>query len=212
MTVIMTTELNAVNTMLSSIGEPPVTVLEGQQNADAAIAQNILLEISREVQSMGWHFNTQDEVTLTPDVNNVINLPANVLRIDVNPKIKRLGTPSSTLPQNDNRDITQRGQVLFDRTNNTTTFTRNVIVSIVYGLSFDQLPEPARRYITVKAARVFQDRMVGSQKHHAFSRGDEMRALSLLKEFEMDTADPTIFDNYDTARIVMRGDAQRGTI
>lgn len=204
-----TTELDAVNTMLSAVGEPPVANLLGQTNADAAIAQNILTEISREVQSMGWHFNTQTEVTFSPDVNGEINLAGDIVRVDVDPRVKRTGV-SNSLVNNDDRDITQRGTRLFDRTNNTFIFSKDVVVSVIYLFDFTELPEAARRYITVRAARIFQDRMVGSQKHHSFAQRDEMRALALLKEFEMDTSDPTIFDNVDTLRIINRGTAQRG--
>jgi hypothetical protein len=112
----------------------------------------------------------------------------------------------------DNRDITQRGTRLFNKTKNTFVFEKNVTVTVIYLLPFVELPEAVRRYVTIKAARVFQDRMVGSQKHHAFTRQDEMRALALMKEFEMDTADYSIFGNYDTLRIVNRGDAQRGIL
>ena len=52
--------------------------------------------------------------------------------------------------------------------------------------------------------------MVGSQAHHAFSREDESRARALLKEFEGETADHSIFDNYDVYRIVNRPDVTRG--
>ncbi len=211
MSVEMTTELNAVNTMLSGIGEPPVTTLDGQTNADAAIAQNILLEINREIQTMGWHFNTQFDVEFQPNTDGEIVLPTNVVRIDIDPRV-RSGTPDMVSNLTDNRDITQRGTKLFNKTKNTFVFEKNVKVTVVYLLEFTELPEAARRYITVKAARVFQDRMVGSQKHHNFTRGDEIRALALMKEFEMDTADYTIFGNYDTLRIVNRGDAQRGIL
>lgn len=211
MSVEMTTELNAVNTILSGIGEPPVTTLDGQTNADAAIAQNILLEINREIQTMGWHFNTQFDVEFQPNTDGEIVLPTNVVRIDIDPRV-RSGTPDMVSNLTDNRDITQRGTKLFNKTKNTFVFEKNVKVTVVYLLEFTELPEAARRYITVKAARVFQDRMVGSQKHHNFTRGDEIRALALMKEFEMDTADYTIFGNYDTLRIVNRGDAQRGIL
>ena len=46
--------------------------------------------------------------------------------------------------------------------------------------------------------------MVGSQAHHAFSREDEVRARASLKEFETDTADNSIFDNYDVMNIIDR--------
>lgn len=211
MSVQMTTELNAVNTMLSAIGEPPVTTLDGQTNADAAIAQNILLEINREVQTMGWHFNTQHDVEFVPDTDKQIVLPTNVVRIDIDPRAR--DTDSDTVQSTvDNRDITQRGTRLFNRSKNTFEFEKKVKVTVIFLLLFTELPEAVRRYITIKAARVFQDRMVGSQKHHAFSRADEIRALALMKEFEMDTSDHTIFENYDIFRIVARGDAQRGLL
>lgn len=194
-----TTELEAVNTMLSAVGEPPIASLDEQKNVDAAMAKNILGEVDREIQTQGWHFNTQWGVTLTPDsTTNFINLGDNVVRVDID---DRASSPA------DSRDIAQRGDRLFNRTDNTYEFSSTVKATVTYLLSWTELPEPALRYITVKAARVFQDRMVGSQAHHAFSREDEVRALSLLKEFEGDTADHSVFDNFDVFRIVNRPDA-----
>ena len=196
MALARTTELEAVNTMLSAVGEPPINFLDGQKNADAAIARNILTEISRDVQMQGWHFNTQINVTLTPGSDTFITLSDNVVRADI--EYWTSGGAS------DNRDITQRGNRLFNKTDNTYAFTKDVKATVVYLLDWDELPEPARRFVTVKAARVFQDRMVGSQAHHAFSQEDEVRARAALKEFETDTADTSIFDNYDVFNIVDR--------
>uniref|UniRef100_UPI0040473467 hypothetical protein n=1 Tax=Shewanella sp. TaxID=50422 RepID=UPI0040473467 len=53
-----TSKLDAVNTMLSSIGEAPVSSLSSGL-IEAEIAETILDTIDREVQSMGWHFNTE---------------------------------------------------------------------------------------------------------------------------------------------------------
>ena len=204
-----TTELEAINTMLSAVGEPPINSLEDQNNMDAAIAQNILTEVSREVQAHGWHFNSQRNVTFSPDDSTkFITLPESVLRIDI-----EYWTSSSGTGITDDRDITQRGSRLFDKKDNTYEFTKDVKASVIYGLDWAELPEPARRYVAVRGARIFQDRMVGSQAHHAFSQEDEVRALALLKEFEGDTADHSIFGSYDIFRIVSRGDTVwRGTV
>ena len=199
-----TTELEAVNTMLSAVGEPPVTSLEGQSNLDAAIAQNILSEVSREIQSAGWHFNTQTKVKLTPDsTTKEIALGDDVVRVDIDHWAST--TKKSTSGSVDKRDITQRGSRLFDRTNNTYEFESQVEATIVYVLDWAEMPEPARRYATVRAARVFQDRMVGSTAHHSFSQQDEIRALALLREFEGDTADRSIFDHMDIYSPISRG-------
>lgn len=195
MAIARTTELQAVNTMLSAVGEPPINFLDGQKNADAAIARNILTEISSEVQTAGWHFNTQLNMELTPDANGFINVAPNVVRVDIEYRTGSLV---------DDRDIAQRGERLFNRTDSTYVFTKAVKATVIYLLEWEELPEPARRYIVVRAARIFQDRMVGSQAHHAFSQEDEVRARSLLREFEMDTGDYSIFGNFDTYNIVAR--------
>jgi hypothetical protein len=59
-----TTELEAVNTMLSAVGSQPVSSLDA--GAEVAIAKNILRETRREVLSRGWSFNYETEVKLTP--------------------------------------------------------------------------------------------------------------------------------------------------
>jgi hypothetical protein len=53
------TELEAVNVLLTTIGEAPVNTLTGNQVTDVTVAKQVLLEISREIQSQGWHFNTE---------------------------------------------------------------------------------------------------------------------------------------------------------
>ena len=204
MSTTRTSELEAVNTILSAVGEPPINSLDGQKNVDAAIARNILNEVSREVQTHGWHFNTHIRVKLSPSIDSHIVLDDSGVRVDINQS-----TDSSF---QEFIDITQRGNKLFDRTNNTYVFKKDIEATVIYLLTWEDLPEPARRFITVRAARIFQDRMVGSQAHHAFSQEDEVRARALLKEFEGETADHSIFGNYDVYRIVARGDVTRGRI
>ena len=53
-----TTQLEAVNTLLHTIGEAPVNSLTGTLPIDATLALNTINEISREVQAAGWHFNS----------------------------------------------------------------------------------------------------------------------------------------------------------
>ena len=128
-----TTELEAVNTMLSAVGEPPIVSLDAQTNLDAAIAQNILGEVSREVQAAGWHFNTQTMVKLTPhSTTKEINLSDSVVRVDIDHWAS--STKMSSSGTVDKRDIAQRGSRLFDRTNNTYEFESQVEATMVYVL------------------------------------------------------------------------------
>ena len=68
--------------LLTTIGEAPVNTLTGNQVTDVTVAKQVLLEISREIQSQGWNFNTEYGVKLTPDNNKNILIPADTARID----------------------------------------------------------------------------------------------------------------------------------
>ena len=188
------TELEAVNTMLVTIGEQPVSSLDNLAGLqDASIARQILSNISRAVQSKGWVFNLDRQVTYTPDTNGEIVLGSNVLRIDTTSKVR-----SST------KDIVERGGKLYDREKNTSVFTDSIKVDRVIVLNFDDLPEAARRYIATRSARVFHDRVVGSGELHRFFQEDEHMAWSELLEYEAEMGDYTIFDDYDVYRIIER--------
>ena len=188
------TELEAVNMMLMTIGEYKVNdLINLAGRSDAAIAKDILTNTSRAVQSKGWTFNTDFNVTMTPDSSGQINIGASILRIDTTSKVR-----SST------EDVIERANKLDDRTNNTHIFTGTVAVDTVTYFSFEDLPEAARRFISVRSARIFHDRVVGSGELHKFFQEDETIAWSELLEYESNIGDYTIFDSYDVYRVVER--------
>ncbi len=198
-----TTQLEAVNTMLSVIGETPTTdsIISANSSADVVMAVQILDEVTKEVEAQGWHFNTEYDVELTPAGDKHIVLDTNVARIDLEPE--------NTNGLDVIMKYTGGEWRLYDKKDKTYEFDNKVKATIVYYLDFIALPQPAQRYITIRAARIFQDRMVGSGNHHTFNTKDEFRALADLKEWEGDTADHSIFDHYDTLRTVNRGNVVR---
>jgi len=199
MAITNTTKLEAVNTMLSAVGSSPVSTLSGQQTADAAVAQNILDEATRDVLSQGWDFNHERKVTMAPNGTNEIVLVNTIARID--------STPGYNLDY----DIVQRGGKLYDRKNHTYAFTESLTCDVIYFMEFDETPEAARRYMMIRAARIFQDRMVGSGNHHTYNMTDEIKALTDLKALESATGDHNIFQNSDVYRIIDRPSALRSS-
>lgn len=182
----LTTKLETVNSMLGHIGETPVNSI-ADTNAlpvSAAMAVTIVDEVSREVQAEGWHFNTEDNVELTPDSQGNIAIPEDIIELDVSDK---------TI------DVVQRGLSLFDRRTNTTTFKDKITVSLIRLLDWDSLPEVARRYITLRASRVFQGRVVGSRELESLIARDEFQARARLMNTDGNTSDRTIFDSPDVA-------------
>ena len=182
----LTTQLEAVNTMLGYIGEAPVNSISNTAElpVSAANAVTILDETSREVQSEGWHFNTTADHVLTP-VNDAITLPSNILQVDHE--------------GGEDIDLVQRGLSLYDRKNRTSTFTSDIKVTIVELLDWDSLPEQARRYIALRATRALQARIVGSRELEALIIRDEFAAKANLESSDNSNSDRTIFNTYDTS-------------
>jgi hypothetical protein len=163
-----TTELEAVNSMLMTIGESPVNSLAVSQVSDVSIAIATLREVTRNFQVEGWEFNTE-VMTLSPDVDGYINIPANALKID--------STDISLV-------YVRRGDKLYDKANNTFVFTSPVELEFVWFLTFEDMPEPARQYITIKASRRFQNRVMGSDAVYYFTKEDEQEAKNTFLEYE----------------------------
>lgn len=186
-----TSALNAINTMLGTIGQAPVSSLDTPGLVDAVIAKSILSEITREVLTEGWHFNTDYEYELAPDVDGFIIPGTNVLRID-------------TTRDYHTYDVVLRGSKLWDKYAKTFVFTQALKFNITWLLDFEDLPETVRRYITVRSSRMFQDRVMGSDTIHAYSQDDENRARASLERSENLTGNPSIFDSEDVYGILNR--------
>ena len=182
----LTSKLEAVNSMLGHIGESPVNSISNTNAlpVSAGTAISALDEISRAVQSDGWQFNTEVNVSLSPAGDGTITLSEDILELD---------------PIDTSIDVVQRGLSLFDRSNNTTVFTKDLKVNQTRLLDWDSLPEPARRYIVLRASRVFQGRIIGSRELEALIARDEYKAYAALMDFDSGSSDRTIFDNYDVA-------------
>lgn len=164
-----TTALEAVNTALSCIGEAPVNSLDTAATSDVALAVRTFNEVNRKVQSEGWDFNTEEDVELAKDDDGNVALPLNTLRAHVD-KTKYAGI-----------DPVVRGNSFYDRKNRTYAFTTNIVAQrLVLMLDFTELPQTAREYITIRAARLFVDRSNGDQAFRSYTLQEEMDARKTL--------------------------------
>tara|TARA_R100000664_G_scaffold1970_1_gene5046 strand:+ start:11 stop:613 length:603 start_codon:yes stop_codon:yes gene_type:complete len=197
-----TTELEAVNIMLAAIGESPVNTLTGTLPVDVKLAQTTLEEVNKEVQTEGWSFNTEINVELTRDGSNHIALASNVLIVDPN------------VHDHPDVDAIQIGLKLYDRKEHTYEFDDDLKCTVVYFRTFDEIPEPAKRYINIKAARIFVDRLVSDEGLRTYTQQDEVRARSILMETDLSNADhnilrgdpalTSVFGTYSPANALIR--------
>jgi len=171
-TTVPVNELEAVNMLLAAVGEAAVSSLETATTVDVTQAKNLLSNINREVQQKGWHFNTEWDVVLSLDSDSRIPLGTTVLSIYSPTKMTtirgREGSP-----------------FLYDLSNNTFTWTTSVNDAVTITLlDFEDIPQTARQYITTKAARIFQEEIIGQVSAEAVNRQEEVEAYADLLDDE----------------------------
>jgi len=178
MTVLATTELEAVNIMLSAIGEAPVATLDEDTIEDVQIALSTLRQVSKEIQSKGWHYNTDYDYPLNvDDITGKIAYPPTASHVDA--------------MDSENCDVVKRGGFLYDRTNRTLVFTGRTTLKcvIVWMFDFEDLPQPLRAYITLKASRRFAEDMLGDEASVKWTERDELDAMAEWKAEDLRQSD-----------------------
>jgi hypothetical protein len=170
--------------------ESPIADLDETQG-DAQLALRLLRQESRAVQAEGWHWNTDENLKLLPDINGEVVLPAR----DPQGRHRR---------ESQIHDLAQRAGKLYARqkaTFNITSLASYVFVDIVQQFAFETLPESARQYIKVRAGRKFLARTVGTQDRVGYEANDEKIARAVLEAEEEANADRSVLDNPDYARL-----------
>ena len=186
------TELQAVNIMLAAIGESAVNSLETATTVEVTQAKKLLSNTNRSLQQKGWHFNTEWDVILTKNSDNRLPLGSSILSVYV----------PGTL-------TTMRGingsMFLYDLDNNTFTFTSNITNAVTITLlEFVDTPQTFRQYVTIRAARIFQEEIIGQVSAETINRQEEAEAYADLLDDETDRAGHNLgysdIDMYNTTK------------
>jgi hypothetical protein len=161
-------KLGMVNQCLLAIGEVPLaegTVLaQLQQGTDGAIARDIVASTLLEVLNRGWFFNTDHDFPFMPDTDDFITFPPNLLRIDAGRTKNR-------------KKVVKRGNRLYNLETQDFKFTEVTYLDAVWVTSYEDLPQQVYQYIALRAARRFQQSVIGSSDLYRFTAQDELDAL-----------------------------------
>jgi len=179
-----TQELPAVNQILASVGQAPVTTLD-QTNPDVAIAYDTLLQVSKEVQAEGWTFNQEFEYEIVTNSNRQYEIPNNMLQIDFSESYKG------------NIDPVRRDGKIYDRYNHTyeigDTAGDEFKVDVVWFFDWVDLPAPIQNYMVAKAATITAQRIIGDPQLIQTLQQREALARANALEYECNQGDYTIF-------------------
>ena len=191
------TELSAVNSILGSIGQSPVTTLgtvttdstnTGQEivntyaNPQIALIHGLLMEVTKDVQNEGWHFNKEDHVKISPDTNGNFLIPTNYLRYDVHGGL-----------YDKNRDVVRKNGKLYDNVLHTDVFTQDMYFDITYLLAFEDVPPAIQRYIIARASVRAATQLVSNADLVKLLQLQEAQTKASALEYDCEQGDHTFF-------------------
>jgi len=178
------TELSAVNSILGSIGQAPITSLiasggvDPLANPEISFVKNILDEVNKDVQSTGWAFNTENKVLKSPDSNGQYIIPSNAIMYDISDG------------QIDRRtDVVKRDGKLFDKVNQTDVFTSDYYIDSIVLLPFTDVPPPIQRYIIARASMKAATQLVSNADLVKLLRVEEQQAKANAMNYETEQGD-----------------------
>ena len=150
--------------------------VESQTNPDVAIALNTLREVSREIQSEGWSFNKEYDYPLTPDSNDEVVIPNNMLQVDLN----------STYTQNMDRDAVNREGKLYDKTAHSFVWTDETLyVDVIWYFDWTSIPTPIQAFIIAKSATIVSSRIIGDPNQYSMLQQKEALAQATALELSL---------------------------
>ena len=196
------TELDAVNQILSSVGQAPVTTLD-LQNPEVAIVLTTLREVNKQVQAEGWNYNVERGYEFTPDsTTKHIAYPTNVLQLDTTKSKHR-----------DDFDPVRRDGKFYDRLKHTYEWDNVIEADVTWLFEFEDVPPAIQLYITARAARLAANKMVGDTTLFQLLQEQELQTRAAALEYDCNQGDYSIFgwrdgenyyNNYQPFHALMR--------
>jgi hypothetical protein len=161
--------------------------VETQTNPDVAIAYNTLTEVTREVQSEGWVYNTERNYDgLQPDASTKkITIPNNVIQADL----------SQDYVNNLGRNVVNRGGVLYDTITHTDVWDTDetLYLDILWEFEYENIPQPIQAYIVARAAAIVSSRVIGDPNQYQMLQQKEAYARAMALEYDCNQGDHSFF-------------------
>ena len=183
-TVDIDTELSAVNAILGSIGQSPISGLDFA-NPEISFIYNLLKEVNQDVQAEGWTFNIEYHIKENVGADNKIIIESDVTRIDNTDEWDRT------------RDFVRRKDTsdglwkLYDRVNHTFEYPDDeyFYVNKVRLLKFEDIPAPFQRYIIYRASGRAAVQLVSNGQLQQMLSAYELQARASCMEYECNQGD-----------------------
>lgn len=167
-----TTRIEAVNSILASIGEAPTNSVDEPSRTAVIQAIACLNEVSRSLQGQGWFWNREREVELEVDGDLELVLATNVLTARVSDVALDWIT----------REYVYRNGKIYNRKDRTYEFSSGYTLKVdqIVLLPFEELPENARYYVWARAGNIFQGRHLPGDALYRFTAAQASVAYAAM--------------------------------
>ena len=180
-------ELKAVNEILASVGQAPVTSLD-QTNPDVALCYMTLTDVSRQTQAEGWTYNKEYEYPIQVNQNKNVVIPPNVLQMDLSTSNTFYGSCDTVIRSKEGQKL------LYDRTKHTYEFEVDTIqADIVWYFDWIDLPIPIQDYIVARSSTIVSQRLITDMNLYQMLTQQENVARARAMEYECNQGDHTFF-------------------
>ena len=179
-------KLSAVNIVLSNIGQAPVTLIDND-NPMVVMAANVIDEVTSNLQSEGWSFNTERAYPFTPDGSGNIVIPDNILQIDTD--------------YYSDLDVVLRNGKLYNKRTHSYKFEGKQELNVTWLVEFDDMPEAFKQYVAMRAANLYAGRAVGSAEAVKFGEREEAQARAAMIEYETQQGDYNMLGTADNLNV-----------
>jgi hypothetical protein len=173
-------KVDLINRCLLAIGEAPVEndiVLDTiPLGTDVYVASRMVDKTITEVLNRGWYFNTDYDFSLVPDDEGFITLPPNVLRVDFG------------ATEFKHQYVMRNGRI-YDMVKHTFVIDKKLTADVIYEVEIEELPVSAYEYIGARAARKFQEKVIGDLNMTQITLAEETEALASLQREQLQYQD-----------------------
>ena len=180
------TELSAVNSILGSIGQSPLTSTSlDYTNPEVGIVYNFLKEANISTQSEGWVFNSEPRVKAEPSTSaplKHIAVADNILRYD-------LSDGQIFRTQDVIRKFSGTQAYLYDKVHQTFEFDDDLYLDVVYLYEFEKIPEIFKRYVTSRASVRAATQLVANPELVKLLQQQESYARATCMDYECEQGD-----------------------
>tara|TARA_B100000287_G_scaffold330385_1_gene315060 strand:+ start:161 stop:799 length:639 start_codon:yes stop_codon:yes gene_type:complete len=183
-TVDIDTELSAVNAILGSIGQAPISTLD-YDNPEVGFIYNIFKETHQDVLNEGWVFNREKHIKYTnKGSDNKFIIDSDVIQID---RSDSWDKTRHLVRRRDSDDIWK----IYDKVNHTFEFPDDDYfhVNVIRHYKYEDIPAPFQRYIIYKASGRAAVQLVGNPQLQKMLATFEAQARASCMEYECNQGD-----------------------